>query len=98
MPTAKIRPMNDKVLIKRLEAEERTKGGIVLPDTAKEKPREGRVVAIGEGRILDNGRRVEFQVKPNDRVIFNSYAGTEVRIEGEELLIMSEEDILAIVH
>jgi chaperonin GroES len=98
MATEKIRPLNDKVLIKRLEAEERTKGGIVLPDTAKEKPREGKVVAVGEGRILDNGRRVEFQVKVNDRVIFNSYAGTEVRHGGEGYLIMSEEDILAIVQ
>lgn len=98
MATPKIRPLNDKILVKRLEAEERTKGGIVLPDTAKEKPREGRVVALGEGRILDNGRRVEFQVKANDRVIFNSYAGTEVKLEGEDFLIMSEEDILAVVH
>jgi chaperonin GroES len=97
MATAKIRPLSDKVLVKRLEAEERTKGGIVLPDTAKEKPREGRVIAVGDGRILDNGRRVEFQVKPNDRVIFNSYAGTEVRVDGETYLIMSEEDILAVV-
>ena len=98
MATEKIRPLNDKVLIKRLEAEERTKGGIVLPDTAKEKPREGKVVAVGEGRVLDNGRRVEFQVKVNDRVIFNSYAGTEVRHAGEGYLIMAEEDILAIVQ
>jgi chaperonin GroES len=98
MATPKIRPLNDKVLVKRLEAEERTKGGIVLPDTAKEKPKEGRVIAIGEGRVLDNGRRVEFQVKANDRVIFNSYAGTEVRLEGDDYLIMSEDDILAIVQ
>jgi len=93
----KIRPLNDKLVIKRLEAEEKTKGGIVLPDAAKEKPREGRVVATGDGKILDNGKRAKLQVKENDRVIFSSYAGTEVKVNGEEYLILDEGDVLAIV-
>src|SRR5437762_7644180 len=93
----KIRPLNDKLVIKRLEAEEKTKGGIVLPDTAKEKPREGRVVAVGEGKLLDSGKRSKLQVKENDRVIFSSYAGTEIKINGEEFLILDEGDVLAVV-
>jgi chaperonin GroES len=94
---SKIRPLNDKLVIKRLEAEEKTKGGIVLPDTAKEKPREGRVVAVGEGKLLDSGKRSKPQVKENDRVIFSSYAGTEVKLGGEEFLILDEGDVLAVV-
>jgi chaperonin GroES len=92
-----VTPLGDKVLVKRLEAEEKTKGGIVLPDTAKEKPREGRVIAVGTGRLLDNGKRAEFQVKKGDRILFSSYAGTEIKLEGEDYLLMPEEDILAIV-
>ncbi|GIW71827.1 MAG: 10 kDa chaperonin [Planctomycetota bacterium] len=94
----KIRPLNDKIVVKRLEAEEKTKGGIVLPDTAKEKPREGRVISVGEGKLLKNGQRAPLSVKANDRVIFSSYAGTEVKLEGEEYLILSEDDVLAIVE
>jgi len=97
MPT-KIRPLNDKIVVKRLEAEEKTKGGIVLPDTAKEKPREGRVVSVGNGKILENGKRSTLQVKENDRVIFSSYAGTEVKLGGEEFLILEEGDVLAVVE
>jgi chaperonin GroES len=93
-----LRPLNDKIVVKRLEAEEMTKGGIVLPDTAKEKPREGKVVSVGGGKILKDGKRAEFQVKKNDRIIFSSYAGTEIKMDGEELLIMSEDDVLAIVE
>lgn len=93
----KIKPMGDKILIKRLEAEEKTKGGIVLPETAKEKPKEGKVIALGEGKLLDNGKRAPFTVKENDRIIFSSYAGTEIKIDGEQYLILSEEEILAIV-
>src|SRR5271169_3973711 len=93
----KLRPLNDKLVVKRLEAEEKTKGGIVLPDTAKEKPREGRVVAVGEGKLLDDGQRATPQCKSDDRVIFSSYAGTEVKVNGEEYLILDEGDILAIV-
>lgn len=93
----KVVPLGDKVLVKRLEAEEKTAGGIILPDTAKEKPKEGKVVAVGDGRMLDNGQRVALQVKEGDRIIFSSYAGSETKIDNEEYVIMSEEDILAIV-
>ena len=93
----KIRPLGDKVLVKRLEAEEMTKGGIVLPDTAKEKPKRGKIVAMGEGRLLDDGSRSKLQVKTGDEVIFTSYAGTEVKLDGQEFLIMDESDILAVV-
>jgi len=92
-----IEPLGDRIVVKRLEAQEKTKGGVYLPDTAKEKPQEGKVVAVGEGKVLDSGERAKPQVKKGDRVIFSSYAGTEVTVDGEELLIMSEEDILAIV-
>ena len=91
-------PLNEKIVVKRLEAEEKTAGGIVLPDTAKEKPRQGKVLSIGEGKLLDNGKRAPFQVKEGDRVLFSSYAGNEVNIDGEELLVMSEDDILAVVE
>ena len=93
----KLRPLNDKIVVKRLEAEEKTKGGIVLPDTAKEKPREGKVVSIGDGKVLKDGTRAPFQVKKNDRIIFSSYAGTEIKVQGDEYLILAEDDILAIV-
>jgi chaperonin GroES len=94
----KIRPLSDKILLKRLDAEEKTKGGIVLPDTAKEKPKRGKVIAVGEGKLLDDGTRAAFQVKKGDEVIFTSYAGTEIKVDGVEMLIMSEDDILAIVE
>lgn len=94
---ASLRPLNDKVIVKRLEAEDKTKGGIILPDQAKEKPREGKVVSIGDGKLLDEGGRGKFQVAPGDRVIFSSYAGTEVKVGSDELLVLGEEDILAIV-
>ncbi len=95
---AKIKPIGDKILVKRLEAEEKTKGGIVLPESAKEKPKEGKVIALGEGRLLENGKRAAFSVKENDRVIFTSYAGTEIKEGGEEYLVLSEDEILAIVQ
>ena len=94
----KVRPILDKVLLKRMEAKEVSKGGIVLPDTAKEKPKEGRVIAVGEGRRLEDGTVVPFQVKEGDRVIFLSYAGNEVKIDGEEYLILEEDDIIAVVE
>ena len=94
---SKVRPLGDKVLIKRLEAEEKTAGGIVLPDTAKEKPKQGKVIAVGDGRQLESGKKIALQVKAGDTVLFGSYAGTEVTVDGEEYLLMSEEDILAIV-
>jgi len=92
-----LRPLNDKVLIRRLESEDKTAGGIFLPDQAKEKPKQGIVEAVGEGKRLEDGTRAEFQVKPGDRVLFSSYAGNEVKIDGEEYLVMGEEDILAVV-
>jgi len=94
---AKIRPLGDKILVERLEANEKTKGGIYLPDAAKEKPKEGRVMAVGTGRLLDDGSRIPFSVKPGDRIIFASYAGTEIKHEGKEILLLSEEDVLAVV-
>ena len=92
-----VQPMNDKIVVKRLEAEETTKGGIVLPDAAKEKPKEGVVVSLGSGRLLESGKRAGFQVKEKDRVIFSSYAGTEVKLNGEDYLIMNEDDVLAVI-
>jgi len=94
----KLKPLGDKIIVQRLEAEEMTKGGIVLPDSAKEKPKEGKVIALGDGRLLDDGTRAGFQVKKKDRILFTSYAGTEVTVEGEEYLVMSEDDVLAIVE
>jgi chaperonin GroES len=91
-------PLNDKIVVKRLEAEEKTAGGIVLPDSAREKPRQGKVLSLGDGKRLENGKRASFQVKEGDRVLFTSYAGNEVTIDGEELLIMTEDDILAVVE
>jgi chaperonin GroES len=95
---ATIRPLGDRVLIKRLEAESMTAGGIVLPDTAKEKPKQGKVISLGTGRVLDSGETVDFQVKKGETVLFGSFAGTEVTVDGEEYLLMSEDDILAIVR
>ena len=92
-----IRPLGDRVLVKRAEAEERTAGGILLPESAKDKPKEGKIIAVGEGRTLDTGERSTFSVKPGDRILFSAYAGTEVKYGGEEFLIMREEDILGIV-
>jgi chaperonin GroES len=94
----KIRPLADKVLVQRVEAENKTAGGIVLPDTAKEKPQKGKVVAVGEGKLTDDGTRQKPQVKKGDKVLFSSYAGSEVKIDGKEHLIMSESDILAVIE
>ncbi len=93
-----IKPLSDRIIVKALEAEEKTKGGIVLPDTAKEKPQEGKVVAVGKGKVSDNGQVQTPEVKVGDRVLYGKYSGTEITTkEGEELLIMREEDILAVV-
>lgn len=94
----KIKPLRDRVIVRRLAEEEKTKGGIIIPDTAKEKPVEGEVVAVGSGKILDDGKVVPLEIKGGDRVLFGKYAGTEVKVEGEELLMMREEDILGIVE
>jgi chaperonin GroES len=93
----KVVPLNDKIVVERLEAEERTAGGIVLPDSAKEKPKQGKVLSLGDGKLLDSGKRAAFQVKEGDRVLFTSYAGSEVTVDGKEYLIMTEDDILAVV-
>jgi len=93
----KIRPIGDKVVVKRIEANDVTAGGIVLPESAKEKPKRGKIEAIGEGRLLSSGERSKMQVGKGEEVLFTSYAGTEVKIDGEEFLIMDESDILAIV-
>ncbi|HEX3148773.1 MAG TPA: co-chaperone GroES [Gemmataceae bacterium] len=91
-------PLNDKILVERVEAEEKTAGGILLPDSAREKPKQGKVLATGDGKVLDNGKRSTFQVKKGDRVLFTSYAGSEVSVDGKDYLIMTEEDVLAIVN
>jgi chaperonin GroES len=93
-----LKPLGDRVVVKSIEEEERTAGGIVLPDTAKEKPQQGEVIAVGSGKLLDNGERVALEVKAGDRVIFAKYGGTEVKIKGEEFLILRDSDILAIVE
>jgi chaperonin GroES len=95
---AKVRPLGDKILLKRLEAETKTKSGIVLPETAKEKPKRGTVIAVGDGKLLDSGERAKFQVKKGDEVIFASYAGTEIKIDNEEYLVLSEDEVLAVVE
>jgi chaperonin GroES len=94
----KIRPLADKVLVQRLEAETKTAGGIVLPDSAKEKPQRGRIVSVGKGKVLDDGALKKIQVKKGDIVLFTSYAGTEVKIDGKEYLIMNESDIMAVIE
>jgi len=94
----KIRPLQDRVIVKRLEEEEKTKGGIIIPDTAKEKPQEGKVIAVGKGKLTDEGKVIPLDVKVGDRILFGKYAGTEVKIEGEEHLIMREDDILGIIE
>ena len=94
----KIRPLADKVLLERIEAESKTAGGIVLPDSAKEKPQRGKIVSVGEGKLLEGGERSKMQVKKGDEVLFTSYAGTEVKLDGKEYLIMDETDIMAVIE
>ena len=91
------RPLGDRVLIKRVEEEEKTKGGIIIPDTAKEKPQEGKVVALGTGKVNEEGKKVEFTVKKGDKVLISKYGGTEIKVDGESYLIMREDDILGII-
>ncbi len=94
----KVKPLHDRVLVQRLEEEEKTKGGIIIPDTAKEKPQQGKVIAVGPGRLNEKGERVPMSVKENDKVLFSKYAGNEIQINGVEYLIMREDDILAILE
>jgi chaperonin GroES len=94
----KIRPLQDRVIVKRLEEEEKTKGGIIIPDTAKEKPQEGKVIAVGKGKVTEDGKVIPLDVKAGDKILFGKYSGTEIKIEGEEHLIMREEDILGVIE
>jgi chaperonin GroES len=93
----KLRPLQDRILVKRVEEEQTTKGGIIIPDTAKEKPAEGKVVAVGNGKVAEDGKRIALEIKKGDRILFGKYAGTEVKIEGEEYLIMREDDVLGVI-
>ena len=97
MSNPAIRPLQDRILVKRLTEEEKTKGGIIIPDSAKEKPQEGEVIAVGNGKVLENGQKQELDVKVGDKVLFSKYAGTEVKIQGEEYTIMREDDVLGVV-
>ena len=94
----KIRPLQDRVIVKRIEEEEKSKGGIIIPDTAKEKPQEGKVVAVGKGKVNDDGKITPLDVKVNDRILFGKYSGTEINVDGDEHLIMREEDILGVIE
>ena len=93
----KVKPLYDRLVVKRLEEEEKTKGGIIIPDAAKEKPQEGRVIAVGDGKVLENGQKAPLSVKAGDKILFGKYSGTEIKIDGEEHLILREDDVLAIV-
>lgn len=93
----KLRPLQDRILVQRVEEETTTKGGIIIPDTAKEKPAEGKVIAVGSGKLGEDGKRVPLEIKAGDRILFGKYSGTEVKIEGEEFLIMREEDVLGVI-
>ncbi|MFH0800626.1 MAG: co-chaperone GroES [Pseudomonadota bacterium] len=97
MATSKIRPLQDRILVKRLNEEEKTKGGIIIPDSAKEKPQEGEVIAVGNGKVLENGTKVQLDVKIGDRILFSKYSGSEVKIDGNEYTIMREDDVLGIL-
>ena len=94
----KLKPLQDRILVQRVEEESKTKGGIIIPDTAKEKPAEGKVVAIGNGKVSEDGKRIALEVKVGDRVLFGKYSGTEVKVDGEEYLIMREDDVLGIIE
>ena len=94
----KLRPLQDRILVQRVEEETTTKGGIIIPDTAKEKPAEGKVAAVGNGKVGDDGKRVPLEVKKGDRVLFGKYAGTEVKVDGDEYLIMREDDVLGVIE
>ena len=94
----KIRPLQDRVIVKRIEEEEKSKGGIIIPDTAKEKPQEGKVVAVGKGMVNDDGKITPLDIKVNDRILFGKYSGTEINVDGEEHLIMREDDILGVIE
>lgn len=94
----KIRPLHDRLIVKRLDEEEKTKGGIIIPDSAKEKPQEAEVLAVGNGKVLDDGKKVPLEVKVGDKVLFSKYSGNEIKVDGEEYLILREDDVQAIVE
>jgi chaperonin GroES len=94
----KVKPLHDRIVVKRLEEEEKTKGGIIIPDAAKEKPQEGRVIAVGDGKVLDSGQKSPMSLEVGQRVLFGKYSGTEIKIDGEEHLILREDDILAVIE
>ena len=94
---AKVRPLHDRLLVKRIEEKETVKGGIIIPDSAKEKPQEGEVIAVGNGKILDNGNKVELDVKAGDKILFGKYSGTDIKIDGEEYMILREDEVLAVI-
>jgi chaperonin GroES len=94
----KLKPLQDRILVKRLEEEQKTKGGIIIPDAAKEKPQEGKVIAVGDGKVLENGQKIKLSVKAGDKILFGKYSGTEVKVDGEEHLILREDDVLGIVE
>ncbi len=94
---AKVRPLHDRLLVRRIEEAETVKGGIIIPDTAKEKPQEGEVIAVGKGKTLDSGTKVELDVKPGDKILFGKYSGTDIKIDGEEYMILREDEVLAIM-
>jgi chaperonin GroES len=93
----KVRPLHDRLLVRRIEEKERARGGIIIPDTAKEKPMEGKVLAVGNGRVLENGKKLALDVKVGDRILFGKYSGTEIKIDGEEVLIVREDEVLAVM-
>jgi chaperonin GroES len=93
----KVRPLHDRLLVRRIEGKEAARGGIIIPDTAKEKPMEGKVLAVGNGRVLENGKKLALDVKVGDRILFGKYSGTEIKIDGEEVLIVREDEVLAIM-
>ena len=93
----KVKPLQDRILVKRLEEEEKTKGGIIIPDAAKEKPQEGKVIAVGDGKTLENGTKIKLSVKAGDKILFGKYSGTEIKIDGEEHLILREDDVFGII-
>jgi chaperonin GroES len=94
----KLKPLQDRILVQRIEEEKTTKGGIIIPDTAKEKPAEGKVVAVGNGKVGEDGKRIALEIKKGDRILFGKYSGTEVKIEGEDYLILREDDVLGIIE
>ena len=94
----KLRPLQDRVLVKRIAEEEKTKGGIIIPDTAKEKPQEGKIIAVGKGKVNDEGKVIPLQVKVGDKILFGKYSGSEIKVDGEEFLIMREDDVLGVIE